>query len=49
MFHLFETHVVAKKRKALIKWVYNDEDMQEAGEDYLSMAPKLEWKFIEKK
>jgi hypothetical protein len=48
MFHLFETLIIDKKRKALVKWLYDDEDMLEAGEDYSSMTPKLEWKFIEK-
>ena len=40
--------VINHKRKVLIKWIYEDEDMLEAGEDYNSMVPKLQWKFIEK-
>jgi hypothetical protein len=48
MFNLLTEKVIINKRKVIVKWLYEDEDMLEAGEDYMSMVPKLEWKFIEK-
>lgn len=47
MFELLARKVVVKnKRKAVIKWISDDEDMEEAGEDYQSMVSKLIWKHI---
>ena len=44
---LQEKVIIDNKRKLLIKWIYDDEDMLEAGEDYSQMVNKPEWKFIE--
>ena len=49
MFNLIADKVVVKnKREAVIKWISEDEDMEEAGEDYQSMVSKLTWKHIKK-
>ena len=48
VFNLLADKAIIKNRKVIIKWIYEDEDMLEAGEDYSSMVSKLEWKFIEK-
>ena len=47
MFNLLtEKVVINNKRHVLIKWISDDEDMEEAGEDYQSMVSKLTWKHI---
>jgi len=46
MLRLLEKKCIKNERKVLIKWYYDDDDMLEAGEDYLSIVPKLDWKFI---
>ena len=47
MFSLLARKVVVKNdRKVLVKWISDDEDMEEAGEDYQSMVSKLTWKHI---
>jgi len=49
MFNLLAQKVVVKNnRKVLVKWISDDEDMEEAGEDYQSMVSKLTWKHIKK-
>ncbi len=40
--------VLEKSHKPVfIEWLFDDEDMLEAGEDYQSMMPGLNWKFTE--
>jgi len=47
MFSLLARKVIVNnKRKVLVKWISDDEDMEEAGEDYQSMVSKLTWKHI---
>ena len=41
-----EKIIIDNKRKLLIKWYYDDDEMAEAGEDYSQMVPKPNWKFI---
>ena len=47
MFSLLSQKVIViNKRKVLVKWISDDEDMEEAGQDYQSMISKLTWKHI---
>ena len=46
---LLQDKVLANKGTLVIKWVYEDEDGRESGEDYASIVSKPEWRFIEKK
>jgi len=38
----------ASKRKLLVKWISDDDNMVEAGEDYHAMLGFGDWKFINK-
>jgi len=49
LFKMFQNkNVIKNKKEVLINWYYEDEDIFEAGEDYKSMFPKINWKFIKK-
>ena len=48
LLNLLKVKTDKNKRKLLIKWFYEDEDIKEAGEDYQSMITNSKWKFIEK-
>lgn len=49
MFKLIEQKTVKdNNRKFLVEWFYDDEELLEAGEDYQSMLPKTQFKFIKK-
>jgi len=46
--YLCQSKAVQHSRKTLVKWIYDDDDGREAGEDYASMVNKINWKFINK-
>jgi hypothetical protein len=48
MFKLVEEKTQEKERKFLVEWIYDDEELLEAGEDYQTMVPKADFKFVEK-
>lgn len=49
MFRLVKQKVVKEyHKKFIVEWVYDDEDLLEAGEDYESMVSDCYFKFIEK-
>lgn len=49
IFKLLQAKIVIKyKKTVVVKWIYDDENLLEAGEDYNSLFPKLTWKYIEK-
>ena len=47
LYLLKDKVIIQNKRKLLIKWIYEDEDMRGTGEDYQSMVKEATWKFIE--
>lgn len=48
IFKLLREGLKITKRKLMVTWFYDDEELQEAGEDYESMVGFGKWKFIEK-
>jgi hypothetical protein len=48
VFKLIDKSTSQNKRNFLIKWMYEDEDMLEAGEDFCSIVSSPTWKFIKK-
>ena len=49
MFKLIEKKTVKENQKEfIIDWIYDDDELLEAGEDYELMVPKANFKFIKK-
>jgi len=48
LFHVIAEKTKKSKKKFIIEWIYDDQDMFEAGEDYSTMITNAEWKLTEK-
>lgn len=48
MFKLVEKKTEKTKKKFKIEWVYEDEELFEAGMDYKTMFPEINFEFVKK-